>query len=244
MKRMFGWILITLVVAACTPVLPTLPAAPAETIIQHTPALRYIENQIQACSLANSPLPVLVNEYPIDRMNAQSADITLVYEEPIDLSLPAFLLGEDKLVVIVNPQNKVSTIPLITLQGIFLGFITRWEEVDLSITQEISGRIEIWSYSQSDELQKIIENRLNDAKPLSNQINRADYPEMVKKMVADNPGSIGVIPSAYLTDDVKVVTIDGLPEQDLSLPIIAQTRGQPGEKQTIILFCLQSPQNK
>ena len=62
-------------------------------------------------------------------------------------------------------------------------------------------------------------------------------------MVAKNPASIGVITRAYLTDDVKVVAIDGLPEQDLSLPIIAQTRGQPGQYQTIILSCLQSSQN-
>jgi hypothetical protein len=243
MKRMFGWILITLVAAACTPVLPTFPPAPAETIIQHTPALRYIENQIQACSLANSPLPVLVNEYPITRMNAQSADITLVYENPIDPNLPAYQLGEDQLVVIVNPLNKVSTIPLITLQGIFLGFMTRWEDVDPSITDNITGVIEIWGYKPSDELQIIIENRLNDGKPMNNQTNIADFPEMVKQMVAKNPGSIGVITRAYITDDVKVVAIDGLPEKDLSLPIIAQTRGQPGESQTSILSCLQSPQN-
>ena len=135
MKIWFGWLMIALAITGCTPVLPTLPPAPAETIIQHTPALRYIENQIQACSLANSPLPVLVNEYPITRMNAQSADITLVYEKPIDPNLPAYELGEDQLVVIINPQNQISSIPLVTLQGIFQGFITSWDAVDPSITQ-------------------------------------------------------------------------------------------------------------
>jgi hypothetical protein len=243
MKRMFGWILITLVDAACTLVLPTLPLAHAKMIIQHTPALHYIENQIQACSLANSPLPVLVNEYPITRMNAQSADITLVYEKPVDPNLPAYRLGEDQLVVIVNPQNKISSIPLDILHGIFQGFITRWDAVDPSITDNITGVIEIWGYKPSDELQIIIENRLNEAKHLNIQINIADIPETIKEMVAKNPGSIGVIPRAYLTDEVKVVKIDGLPEQDLSLPVIAQTRGQPGENLTIILSCLQSPQN-
>jgi hypothetical protein len=241
MKIWFGWLIIVLVITGCAPVLPTLPPAPAETIIQHTPALRYIEKQIQACSLANSPLPVLVNEYPITRMNAQSADITLVYEKPVDPNLPAYQLGDDQLVVIVNPQNKVSSIPLDILHGIFQGFITHWDAVDPSITENISGAIEIWGYKQSDELQIIIENRLNEAKHLDTQINITDIPETIKDMVAINPASIGVITRAYLTDEVKVVKIDGLPEQDLLLPIVAQTRNQPGQYQTIILSCLQQP---
>lgn len=243
MRIRFGWLMIALVITGCTPVLPTLPPAPAETIIQHTPALRYIENQIQACSLANSPLPVLVNEYPINRMNAQTADITLVYEKPIDPNLPAYLLGEDQLVVIINPQNKISTISLITLQGIFQGFITHWEAVDPSITENNGGAIDIWGYKQSDELQIIIENRLNEAKHLNTQINIVEYPETIKDMVAKNPASIGVITRAYLTDEVKAVAIYGLPEQDLTLPIVAQTRSKPGVYQTIILSCLQSSQN-
>jgi hypothetical protein len=233
--------MIALAITGCTPVLPTLPAAPAETIIQHTPALRYIENKIQACSLANSPLPVLVNEYPINRMNAQSADITLVYEKPIDPNLPAYQIGEDQLVVIINPQNKVSSIQLDILHGIFQGFITRWDAVDPSITENISGVIDIWGYKQSAELQIIIENRLNEAQHLNTLINIADFPETIKDMVAKNPAGIGVIPRAYITDEVKAVTIDGLPEQDLLLPIVAQTRDQPGYLQTILLTCLQHP---
>jgi hypothetical protein len=233
--------MIALAITGCAPVLPTLPPAPAETIVQHTPALRYIENQIQACSLANSPLPVIVNEYPINRMNAQSADITLVYEKPVDPNLLAYQIGEDQLVVIVNPQNQISSIPLITLLGIFQGFITQWDAIDASNTQGITGLIEIWGYEESDELQKIIENRLNDGKALNNQTTIADYPAAVKDMVAKNPAGIGVITRAYLTEEVKAVVIDGLPEQDLTLPIVAQTRGQPGNLQTILLTCLQHP---
>lgn len=236
---MLGWVMVALVVTGCAQVLPTLPPAPAETIIQHTPALRFIESQIQACSLSNSPLPVLVNEYPINRMNAQSADITLVFDKPIDPNLPAYLIGEDQLVVIINPQNKVSKIPLVTLQGIFQGFITQWEMVDSSNTQGVSGLIEIWGYTQSDELQVIIENRLNDGKELNNRKNIADYPAVVKNMVAENHAGIGVITRAYLSDDVKEIKIDGLSEQDLILPIIAQTRGEPGDRQLNLLTCLQ-----
>jgi hypothetical protein len=237
------YLMIVLFVSGCAPILPTLPPAPAETIIQHTPALRYFESKIQACSLSNSPLPVLVNEYPINRMNAQSADITLVYEKPIDPTLPAYQIGKDQLVVIVNPQNKMSAIPLITLQGIFQGFITRWDTVDPSNTQVINGLIEIWGYEPTDELQIIIENRLNGGNTIDYKKNVAENPDAVKEMVAKNPAGIGMITRAYLDDEVKVVEIDGLSEQELTLPIVAQTREQPGINQMVILSCLQSPGN-
>ena len=244
MKTWSGWIIIALIVSGCTPVLPTLPPAPAETVIQHTPALRYIESRIQACSLSNSPLPVLVNEYPINRMNAQSADITLVYEKPIDSNLPAYLLGEDQLVVIVNPQNKISTVSLITLQGILQGFITHWEDVDPSYGQEFPKDIDIWAYESTDDLQKIIETRFNDGKSYSNHISIAENPDEISLMVSQNPGSLGVITQAALTDDVKVLEIGGVSPDNLLIPIIAQTRAQPGGNQTIMLSCLQQKSNE
>ena len=135
-------------------------SAPAETIIQHTPALRYLEADIQACSLKNSPLPVLVNEYTIDRMNAQSADISLMIGDPIDASIPAFQLGQAELVVIVNPRNNISSLSLTSLQGILQNFITRWEQIDPNTGKEIPGDIEVLLYPPKDELQKIIDNTI------------------------------------------------------------------------------------
>jgi hypothetical protein len=224
---------------ACTPALATLPAAPAETIIQHTPALRYIESYIQTCSLKNNPLPVLVNEYPIDRIFAQSADISIIYDNPIDPALPAFQLAQDELVVIVNPQNSISNLSLITLQGILQNFIIQWVDVDPNVGKEISSNIEVLMYSRNDELQKIIETRLNGGKTVGNRISISEEPAAVREAVSKNPGAIGIIPKAYLTDDVKVVGINDVSQKDLVLIIIAQTRGQPGDLQTTMINCLE-----
>jgi hypothetical protein len=228
-----------MVLTACTPALATLPSAPAETIIQHTPALRYLETDIQNCSLKNTPLPVLVNEYTIDRMNAQSADISLMYNNPIDPALPAYQVGQDKLVVIVNPQNQISSMSLIALQGILQNFFTRWEDVDPGQGKEIPGDIEVLVYPRNDEIQKIVETRFNGNKIVGFRTSTVDEPGAVHEAVSKNPGAIGIIPGAYLSDKVKVVGINDLAPNDTAITIIAQTRSQPGELQATMINCLE-----
>lgn len=237
-------LILMMVVTGCTSVLPTLPAAPAETIIQHTPALRYLEADIQACSLKNSPLPVLVNEYTIDRMNAQSADISLMVGEPIDASIPAFQLGQDELAVIVNPMNNVSSLSLTAIQGILQNFFTRWEQIDPNSGKEIPGDIEVLLYPPKDELQRMIVTLLNGGKPVGIRTSTQDDPEGIRKSVSDHPGAIGFIPKAYLTDTVKVVEINDYSPENLTMNIIAQTRGQPGSLQSTMIDCLQKLVNQ
>lgn len=233
------WLHVAIFLTACTSALPTLPSAPAETIIQHTPVLRNLETSIQACSLQNSPLPVLVNEYPIDRMNVRSADISLMYGDPLDTSLPAFQIGEDELVMIVNPQNKISSLSLVDLQGILQNFITRWNVIDPNTGNEIAGDIEVLIYPKNNELQKIIETQLNGNQRIGNRTTSVDQPEELRDMVSRDPAALGFIPKRLLTDSVKVVGINDIPREDLAIHIIAQTRGQPGILQTTMINCLQ-----
>ena len=237
--KRIAWLILMMELTACTSVLPTLPPAPAETIIQHTPALRYLEADIQACSLKNSPLPVLVNEYTIDKMNAQSADISLMIGDPIEASIPAFQLGQDELVAIVNPRNNISSLSLTSLQGIMQNFFTTWDQIDPNTGKEIPGDIEVLLYPPKDELQRMIITRLNGGKPVGLRTSTLDDPEGIRAIVSGHLGAIGFIPKAYLTDTVKVVAINDISPENLSMTIIAQTRGQPGGLQTTMIDCLQ-----
>ena len=239
MKLWNGWIVFILFTTGCTPALPTLPPAPSETILQHTPALRYIEEGIKSCSLANSPLPVLVNEYTSGKMNFLSADISLVYEKPLDPNLPAYIIGEDRLVLIIHPQNPLRSITAESLQGVLQGFINSWIVIDPTLERGPLDTILISTYENEDDFQKIIEIRLNGGKVISQSTTKNVYPGEVVEYVSQTPGSLGVIPSAYLTDTVKELQVAGLDGQQLHLEIIAQTRKQPSGPQTILISCLQ-----
>jgi hypothetical protein len=239
MKFWFVVFVLMMAITGCAPTLPTLPPAPAETILQHTPALRYMEDGIQSCSLKLSPLPVLVNEYSATKMNAQSADISLVYDEPISPDLPAYLIGEDRLVVIVHPQNGLSTINLESLQGILQGFIPSWSMVDAGINAAAAPPISIVVYNQQDDFQQLIEDRMNGGGTIIQYSSLAEHPGKVVEIVAKEMGSLGIIPAAYLNDTVKELHLTGIDKNNLSIQIIVQTRSQPTQTQHTFITCLQ-----
>jgi ABC-type phosphate transport system substrate-binding protein len=172
-------------------------------------------------------------------MNAQSADISLVYDEPISPDLPAYLIGEDRLVVIVHPQNGLSTINLESLQGILQGFIPSWSMVDAGINAAAAPPISIVVYNQQDDFQQLIEDRMNGGGTIIQYSSLAEHPGKVVEIVAKEMGSLGIIPAAYLNDTVKELHLTGIDKNNLSIQIIVQTRSQPTQTQHTFITCLQ-----
>lgn len=242
--KLFSLLVLFLITASCTPSLPALPPAPAEMVIQHTPALRIIQTSIQECSLQKAPFPVLVNEYSIDRMNPQIADISLSYVNPIDLALPAFQVGTDELVVIVHPLNNTPGIALTELQGILQGFITEWVLINPSFQQNGSSPIVVYGYPGNDELMQVIKTRLNNDKGLLTNGVIIDTPQTIVENVATDPNGIAVIPRAYLADTVREISLEDMDDWITQIPIIAQTRSELTETQAVMIHCLQELVNK
>jgi len=237
--KIYCLLVLLFITASCAPSLPALPPAPAEVVIQHTPALRIIQTSIQECSLQNAPFPVLVNEYSFDRLNPQIADISMSYVDPIDPSLPAFQVAMDELVVIVHPLNNTPGIAFTELQGILQGFITEWVLINPSFKQNGSSPIAVYAYPAKDELMQVIKTRLNTGKGLLSKAIIVDTPESIVEKVAADPNGIAVIPRSYLADTVREISLDDLDDGLTLIPIIAQTRSEPTESQAIMIHCLQ-----
>lgn len=246
MRKIGFWVAIvmSLMVAGCTTVLPTLSPAPAEIIIQHTPAVHFAEAVIQNCSLKNSPLPVLVNEYSIDKMNAQSADISLMLANPIDPALSSYQIGQEKLVIIVNPQNQLDHISLVDLRGILQGFIPSWDKIKTETSPKFIAKIQLYSYVEKDELQHLIVARLNNGKNFASTSQVFQNPEEVVNAVIKDPGGMGIIPQGYLNDSVTTISLTETSSVNLSIAIIAQTRNKPAGNVLTMLGCLQDQMAK
>lgn len=228
-----------LVLAGCNSQLPIAPTPPAELIIQHTPALRPLEAAIQSCSLDLQPLPVIVKEIPQSEMNIQAADISLSTIYPVDSEYPAYQIGTDTLVLVVHPDNAITRLSLVMLQGIMQGFITRWEDVEDSGAMQYSGEIAFLAYAPSSELQIATEARLNDSKPIGLMAIRFDHPDELMRSVSEQPGAIGLIPASLISENVKQLQVEGVQPALLSYPLIAQTQSKAEGNIAELLNCLQ-----
>ncbi|MBA4421142.1 MAG: hypothetical protein C0391_08335 [Anaerolinea sp.] len=243
MKIIYGLISL-LMLAGCNSQMPIAPTSPAELIIQHSPALRPLEAAIQSCSLALQPLPVIVKEIPPAEMNIPAADISLSALNPVDTEYPAYQIGTDTLIVVVHPDNSLDRLPLVTLQGIMQGFITRWEDVEGSGAKQYSGEITLLVYVPSSELQIATEARLNDGKPIGLNAIRFDHPDELMIIVSEQPGAIGLIPASLISESVKLLQVEGIQPALLSFPIIAQTQFKAEGNIAAFLHCLQQSTNK
>jgi hypothetical protein len=64
--------------------------------------------------------------------------------------------------------------------------------------------------------------------------------EAVRQAVAENPSAMGFIPTQWLNESVKSISLEGLEETTLTQPILAITPQQPEPQLTSFLQCLQS----
>lgn len=106
-------------------------------------------------------------------------------------------LGEEPIVVIVNPTNAVNDLTLAQVQDIFAGRVGGW-----SVAVREDGDDSRLAFEAMIETQPALTSRV------------APSPEAMLKFVAQTPDGIGYLPLSWLNETVKALTIDGRPPTD------------------------------
>ena len=92
----------------------------------------------------------------------QAADITIRLGQPDSLSSPAFQIGIDDVVVIVQSQNNIDNLTADQVHSIFLGQVTNWKDVGGS-----DMPIQVWTYAQGEDIQQIFEQNVMNNQPVT-----------------------------------------------------------------------------
>lgn len=109
---------------------------------------------------------------------------------------------------IVNKEVGVDNLTKDELKKIFLGEITNWQEVG-GTDQEIVILNRASGSGTRDTFEKWI---LDDENSVSAQ--EQDSSGMVRQIVSDTPGAISYVAFSYVTNDVDVLSIDGVEPTD------------------------------
>jgi ABC-type phosphate transport system substrate-binding protein len=191
---------------------------------------------IHKCTLQDSTTGVFLQEIAPSDVDFQKSDVTFTWGKTPDEILTVYELGKDSLSIIVNPENEQSSLTLEQLTAILNGEITQWKQVGSSI----SGDIAWWMVPSGDEGLDILV-IATGVQPLRNPFAWiAPDAEAVRQAVAENPSAMGFIPTRWLNENVKSISLDGIEETTLTKPILAITRQQPEPQLTNFLQCLQS----
>ena len=140
-------------------------------------------------------------------------------------------LGQDGIVMAVNPSNPVSDLTTEQLQGIFAGEITNWNEVGGS-----DGEINVVTREDGSGTLDAFESIVMGDKEIKSDAVVQSSTEAVKQSVAQDPNAIGFVSYAHMSDDVKSLTVNGVAPSDATIadgtyelqrPFLFLTNGEP-----------------
>ena len=188
--------------------------------------------KVYVTSAASSRLTDLYNcstpSMAILLSDPQTADIAIRLGSPDSLSSPAFQIGTDDVLMIIQSQNSIDQLTVDQIHSIFLGQVTNWKDVGGS-----DMPIQVWTYSQGEDIQQIFEQNIMNNQPVTSLARLAVSAQNMSGSVMSNAGSIGFLPRSFGTINVKSVY------EIASVPALAITKSEPQGAVQDLISCLQ-----
>ncbi len=240
-SRISCLLLAAVLLSACQPDILTAPPLPTVSIwqVQNTPATAWLAPYFQTCAAGQSAVNLVVSEHPAQALDLQSADFSFEWGERTNPQPFAAVIAQDRLAVVVNPSNPISSLTVGQIQDLFSGKNDNWGPlIQASCTAcgtDFAGPIRAYVYAPNGEMQ------LAAAwiHPGPEAILAPD-PAAVMAAIASEPYSLGFVPARWLDSSVKQVAIVGAEAGLLSRPVLAMSPGEPQGARRAWLACLQA----
>lgn len=188
-----------------------------------------------ACAVENPDLSLTVDSTNLADQTLETAGVLLRWTDADADQGKTFKLGEDRLAVIVHPDNPLEEIEISQLAAVYSGAILDWS----GLQEGTSGAIQPWVYPSGDDAQSLFDNNVLPFDELIGTARIAPDPQTMLEAVGDDPLAIGMIPSRWLDPSVRAIKITGDSEQDWTLPILAVTADDPAGSVRDWLLCVQ-----
>jgi len=208
---------------SCSSVPPTAEAEPLT--VQYTAASVPWLAELYTCAGAKV---VNAEQRGPDFIDLQTVDMALRIGQPEHLTTPAYQIGSEEILVIVNPQNAINGLTAEEVRGLFRGQILNWQEVGGS-----SDPVQVWVFAAGEDVQQIFEKSALDGSPVTSTARLATDMEEMSQAIAADVNAVGILTRHWKTvNQAEVFTV-------ASVPVLALTGEQPQGAVEGMLACLQ-----
>ena len=218
---LYGFIILT---ASCTPAKPT--ATPETIRVQYSfatqPWLAYLNN-CAGMNIVAAELRAAEYQEPL------SADLVMRIGQPDNLTNPAWQIGSDDLLVIVNSQNPITKLTTAQVRGLFTGQIQNWKDVNGADVP-----MQVWVFPAGEDVQQIFDQTVLGGSPVTSMARLANNPDEMSQAVSKDANAIGIITRHWKTENTSDVFTAAN-----NLPILAISLSEPQGTLAQILGCLQ-----
>ena len=160
--------------------------------------------------------------------NGPEVDLVLRLAEPQELTLPAYQIGTDELLVITHPQVGVGTLAPEQVEALFAGQVANWSAVggaDLPV--------QVWAFAAAVDIQEYFDRIVLHGRPVSSLARLAVSSKHMSDSVGAVPGSIGLLPRKWKAGNTREALIVS------SVPVLALVQQVPEGALAELLACMQ-----
>jgi hypothetical protein len=215
---------------ACSLLLPSCSSSiPVDTLneisIQYTPASIPWLAHVYACAGKQA---VAAEPLSADHLNPSSMMLAIRLGQPGDLEFPAYQIGTEDLLIVVNPKNPLVSLTGMQVRALFTGQILNWQELG-----GLNQPVHLWIFSSSDDIWQVFDQNVLTDSPVSSLSRLAASPtELLHEVVAD-VAAIGLLSRHIKTEEVSEVFTFA------TVPVLALTSIAPGDDELGLIACLQ-----
>ena len=165
----------------------------------------------------------------IAQSDPASAELTLRLGEPVPLTVPAFQVGTEDLLIVNHPQAGVGALTLEQVQQLFSGQAADWKDVggnDLPV--------QVWTFAAGEDIQQVFDRLVMKGRPVTSFARLAVSAQAMSDGVGNAPGSIGYLPRRWKAGNTREAL------NAATLPVLAIARSQPQGLEKDLIACLQA----
>lgn len=209
MKRVaFSFLFVVVLLTACGG--PTQPDAQIVNVYA-TPAAGAWLFELYACADAAS---VILNVQP------DAPDILLRIGEPEGLSMPAFQIDSEEILIVVHRQSPLQNMDLAHAQALFGG--------------QGDPSLQIWIYAPGDDVESIFERDVMQSRNITSSARVAVDPQQMSDLLNAQVNAVGILPRHWKAGDTREIFSAGM------FPVLAVTQSEPQGVIQQLIACLQN----
>ncbi|KLO22171.1 phosphate ABC transporter substrate-binding protein PstS family protein [Marinitoga sp. 1155] len=124
------------------------------------------------------------------------------------------VIAYDGIAIIVNPKLKIDNISLETLKNIYTGKIRTWNQVNPNLPKK---RIVIYSRNTASGTYETFEKKVLNKERMAPTVKMVESTQFEIEQVSRNPYAIAYVGVGYVTNSVKVLTVENIHPTKLNI---------------------------
>jgi hypothetical protein len=165
----------------------------------------------------------------VEFQNLQITDMVMRLGPSDNQATPAYQIGTEDILVIVNHKNSITKLTSDQVRLIFSGQTQTWKTINGT-----ESLIQVWTYPSGEDVQQIFLQTTLVGTPVTSHSRLANEPDEMVRAVSSNVNAIGILPGRRKTKAVSSVFTAAS-----KMPVLAITPSTPPENLAQTLACLQ-----